>query len=412
MSRVVIIGGGVIGLCSAYYLAQSGWKVTVVDQGSMEDSCSYGNAGMIVPSYFTPLAGPGVIRKSLPWLLRKDSPVSLKPEEVKDWKWMFRFFLHANKRHARYSRIPLRDLSLYSKAHFLTLCNDRDFQVEQKGVMMLSATSSGYKKECQLAKQAEQLGLEVDCLSTAAAQDLQGGMAMDIQGAVHYRCDAHVDPRSFMKGLIHALEGMGVGLVRNAGLKEMHTSGKSVKSILLTSGHYLTADAFVLSAGSWSGQLAKLLGLSLPLMPGRGYSFMEAQKPVLRIPVLLSESKVAITPMGDATRIAGGMELGAMGLPLQEQRVQGMIQSLRSYFPEWNVSMPALDQMWSGYRPCSPDGLPYIGYSKRSDNLVLATGHGMMGLSMGPGTGALVASLLNKQECPVDITRFSPNRFA
>lgn len=413
MAKVIIMGGGVIGLCSAHYLSRAGWEVVVVDQGNMEDSCSYGNAGMIVPSYFVPLAAPGVIPKSLSWLFRSDSPLSLRPRTIEDWKWLLRFMRSATARHVSRSMRPLLDFSLYSKSEFLKLSREMDLDLQQKGVMMLAATASGYKKECQLAHKAALLGLDVLCLSPQEVMDIQGGVDMNIQGGVHYRCDAHLDPRKFMQQLLTLLESEGVRLIKNARVEHITRKGHALESLVLSSGHILSGDAFVLSAGSGAAGLAGLLGLSLPIMPGRGYSFMEsAGAHTLPVPVLLSESKVAITPMSRQTRIAGGMELGRMGRGIQKSRVQGMLDSVQAYFPAWKLAMPEMEKIWSGHRPCSPDGLPYIGPYKGIDNLIIASGHGMMGLSLGPGTGAVVADLIQQKVPEVNLLRFAADRFA
>lgn len=414
MGKVIIIGGGVIGLCSAYYLRRSGWDVTVVDKGDMTDNCSYGNAGMIVPSHFVPLAAPGAIKQGIRWLFNPKGPFQLRPELDSEWlRWTFRFIRSANRRHVERSAISLRDISMFSKSLFEKLHEDLDIGLKQNGIMMLSASKKSHLEERLQAQSALDMGLDVVCLSKEEAIQLQGGLPMNIVGGVHYRCDAHLHPGELMKRLINWLTSEGVRIIRNSEVDQVARFHDKVVGITLNTKEELTADAFVLSAGVWSSKISKQFAFRLSVMPGRGYSFTTgATNMKLPIPVLLSEARVAITPLGNSMRFGGTMELGNREAPINLKRVQGIVESANRYFPGLGMQVPEKPNIWQGFRPCSPDGLPYIGFSSKAPNVVIATGHGMMGISLGPATGALVCEMLSGSRTSVNVELFSPNRFS
>lgn len=414
MAHIIIIGAGAVGLCSAYYLHEAGWEVTVVDKGDLSDNCSFGNAGMIVPSHFVPLAAPGVVKQGIRWLFNGASPLQLKPSLDPEWfRWAGRFIGSANSRHVMRSKTPLRDISLLSKSLFESLATQLQVDVHHKGVMLLSMTEQSADKQYLMASEARKLGLDVVNLSREEAIRKQGGLPLNVAGAVHYRCDSHLDPGHFMVNLTHYLSNAGVRILRNHEVTRLVSHGGRITKVLVESGEVLSADAYVLAAGSWSAKIARSLHMNITLMPGRGYSFLADSidpQQSLQIPSLLSEAKVAITPMRGGLRFGGTMELGKMGAPVNMQRVKGIVQSVNQYFPTFNLQMPSAQSIWSGYRPCSGDGLPYIGFHKHASNLALATGHGMMGVSLGPATGLLVTELLQGKTLSMDIDPFSPNR--
>lgn len=412
MGKVVIIGGGIVGLCSAYYLHQSGWEVTLLDKGDMTDSCSYGNAGMIVPSHFVPLAAPGVIKQGIKWLANAKGPLQIRPSLSLDWlRWGIKFMSYANEKNVRCAAVPLRDISLLSKSLLEKMDAHLDLGVGHKGIMMLSKTEHSAEEEYKQAEEATRLGLYVAILSKEETVALQGGLKMNIVGAVHYRCDAHLQPGILMKKLIQYLKEVGVRIVHNFEVEKIHKVGNKVVSVHAKNGNEFRADAFVLAAGAWSGKVAKYVGLNIPLMPGKGYSFnVECPEEPIKIPALLCEARVAVTPMATKIRFGGTMELGKMGSPVNLKRVQGIVESVNDYFPGLQLTMPSPSSIWHGYRPCSVDGLPYIGFSNKATNMVLATGHGMMGVSLGPATGLLVSELLSGKNTSIDAAPFSPNR--
>jgi len=416
MSKTVIIGGGVIGLFSAYYLNKSGWEVDIIDQGDLSDNCSYGNAGMITPSHFIPLAAPGMIEQGIRWMFDSKSPFyvkpSLNPELI---GWGLKFLKSATRKHVDRSAGALRDISVMSKLLFQEFEKDSkiDFGLEDKGILMLFKTPKFVEEEKHMAEQAINLGLDAQYLSPEECRQLQPGVEMDILGAVHYHCDAHLYPNKLMRGLIKYIENAkGVTIYRNTEIvKILHEAGK-ITSVNSKDKEF-KGDAYVVAGGAWSPGIARLAGLKVPLMPGKGYSFMVPQEESkqMTIPSILCEARVAITPMNGSIRYGGTMEVGKINNNINMSRVQGIVESVPKYLPNFKPEMPQQKDIWFGFRPVSPDGMPYIGLSNKYQNLAVATGHAMIGLGLGPATGKIISQVLNGQLTEMNITPFAVDRF-
>lgn len=413
MGKAIVIGAGIIGLSTAYYLQQSGWEVTILDKGDLADNCSFGNAGMIVPSHFVPLAAPGMLEKGIKWMFNSKSPFYVKPSLNLDLVgWGLKFMKSANKQQADHAAVPLRDISLLSKDLYTDItAKIGDFGLTNNGILMLYKTEKVGEEELHIAEQARNLGLDVVSLSAAEAQKLQPDLKLDVLGGIHYRCDAHLNPNRMMVLLMDYLKNAGVKIIDKAEVTQIiHEQGK-ISKVVAGNKEY-TADHYVLAGGSWSPAIAKLAGFKIPLMPGKGYSFkVEDTKKNMHIAALLCEAKVSVTPMGDKIRFGGTMEIDAINDRINMNRVKGIVESIPQYFPEMQPAVPAAKDIWFGFRPCSPDGLPYLGNSKNLQNLTVATGHGMMGVSLGPATGKLVSELINGQALSMDINPFSANRY-
>ncbi|WP_342329013.1 FAD-dependent oxidoreductase [Pedobacter sp. FW305-3-2-15-E-R2A2] len=414
MSHVLIIGAGIVGLSSAYYLQKQGHQVTILDKGEVTDSCSFGNAGMIVPSHFVPLASPGMVQQGIRWMFNSKSPFYVRPSaDLSLISWGLKFLKSANSGHVSRSAVPLRDLSLLSKQLFETLAKEPgfDFELKNKGILAFYKTEQVAEEEAHLAGKAKELGLDMGVLNAAECQLLQPELQLDVLGAVHYRCDGHLYPPKLMEALIQYLEQNGVNIVRGSEVSRIEQNGTKITKVF-TGEKAWEADHYVLASGSWSPAIAKMMDIRVPLMPGKGYSFMEKEPGQrMTIPALLCEARVAITPMNGSIRYSGTMELDKINNRVNMQRVKGIVEAVPKYFSNLHPQLPAAEQVWFGFRPSSPDGLPYIGHSARLKNLVIATGHGMMGLSLGPATGALVSQLISGQKTEIEISAFSPSRF-
>lgn len=413
MSNVLIIGAGIVGLSSAYYLHQQGHTITILDKGDITDSCSFGNAGMIVPSHFVPLASPGMVQQGIRWMFNSKSPFYVRPSLNPNLiRWGLKFLKHANAAHVSRAAVPLRDISLLSKQLYeeLAAAPDFDFGLEQNGILAFYKTEKAAEEEAHLAKSAAGLGLDMAVLNPAECKELQPELNLDVLGAVHYRNDGHVYPPKLMKALLNYLEKAGVTIKRDHEVTHIESSGTKITKVF-TGDLSWEADHYVLATGSWSPAIARMMGLKLSIMPGKGYSFMEAE-PLGRmtIPALLCEARVAITPMNGGIRYSGTMELDQVNNRVNMQRVRGITESVSKYFPDLHPELPAEKAIWYGFRPSSPDGLPYIGRSAEKVNLIVATGHGMMGLSLGPATGLVVSQLIAGQKTAVNISSFSPSR--
>jgi D-amino-acid dehydrogenase len=413
--KAVVIGGGIIGLSSAYYLQKSGWEVTVLDKTDLSDSCSYGNLGMIVPSHFVPLAAPGMVSQGIRWMLNSKSPFYVKPSLSPALiSWGLKFIKSATPRNVENAASFLLDLNLYSKRLYEEWQKEPgfDFALENKGILMYYKTEKVAEEEVHLAEKARSMGLNAVPLNKEEVQALEPETELDILGAVHYRCDSHLYPNKLIPQLLKHLKSAGVNIQGSNAVKQIITEKGTIKKVVAEKGEY-EADVVVMAGGSWLPQLAKMAELPIPLMPGKGYSFTYDQpKKKLNVPAILCEARVAITPMNGHMRYGGTMEIAPVNNKINLNRVEGIVESVPKYFPGIKLEVPQEKDIWFGFRPCSPDGLPYIGSTTKLKNLIIAGGHAMMGLSLGPATGKVVADLANGQKPEVEISAFNPERFS
>lgn len=414
-ARVAVIGGGVIGLCTAYYLALRGKRVTVVDRHpSRRDGCSFGNAGMIVPSHFVPLAAPGAVGMALKWMGNPESPFYVKPRwswELISWGW--KFWRAANRRHVERCGPVLRDLHLASRQAYeeLTAELGDSFGLTRAGLLMLCKTQHALEEEAATAEAARRLNIPADVLTPRQLAALEPDVRMDVAGGVHFPKDCHLTPQRFVATLEERLAAMRVEFAWEAEATGWKRSERRLAAIETNRGP-VEADQFVLCGGVWSAELARSLGLKIPLQAGKGYSLtLPAPRQLPRICAILTEARVAVTPMIGALRFGGTMEMAGIDESINSRRVDGIIRSIPSYYPDFRAEDFAGVRPWHGLRPCSPDGLPYVGRTAAVDNLLVATGHAMMGLSLAPITGKIMAALLDDEPTGFDLGPLDPDRF-
>jgi len=414
MSRcIIIIGGGIAGLSSAYYLNKAGHQVTVIDKSDLTAGASFVNAGYITPSHIIPLASPGMIVKGIKWMFNSASPFYMKPRWDPDffrWSWYF----HKSSTPAKVAKaIPvIKDINILSRGLFEDIYASDDlgeFQLERKGLLMLYKTDKAGEDELDVAQKASFLGLEVKNLDLAQLKKLEPNVKLDVKGAIHYECDGHTTPTEFMPKMVKYLREAGVDLKTNEEVQEISTSGSKIKEIRTSKASY-NADEVVLAAGSWSGKISKQMKIKLPLQAGKGYSINVKKTTGISIPAVLMEAKTAVTPMQGFTRFAGTMEFSGINDTIRKERVEAIARAAKSYYPEIEISREDKANAKSGLRPVSPDGLPYIGRSKFYNNLIYATGHAMMGWSLGPATGKLVSEIIDNKNPAMDIKPFDPDR--
>lgn len=415
MGDTIVIGGGIIGLSAAFYLQRSGHRVTVLDKGDFLNNCSYGNCGYVCPSHFIPLASPGIVKQGLKWMMNPGSPFYIQPRlnrSLLNWGW--NFIQRANKKNAEFAAIPLRDIAEFSQREYESWMQipGFDFSYERKGLLEIFQTAANAEHALHTVEKGKELGLDVSLLSQSELQAKEPHTPINGMGAIYFGCDAHLYPEKLMHGLINYLKNQGVQLLAGEEVKGIETRGNSITR-LITGNQVFEPGEIVLAAGSWSRELARIMGAKIPLVPGRGYSLTLENSPYrLNHPAILVEGRAAITPMdGNKIRFGGTMEIVSTATPPRYERMQSILDAVRRFFPEFDVPMPAPEKIWYGYRPCSADGLPYIGRIKKYRNLVLATGHSMLGLSLGAGTGRLVAELINGGPVSLDLTPFKPERF-
>ncbi len=414
MAHVGIIGGGIIGLCSSYYLRKEGHEVTVIDQTKLKDGCSFGNAGMIVPSHIIPLAAPGMISKGIRWMFDSTSPFYVRPRLSGDLlKWGYYFYKHATQAHVNRSIPALKELSLFSKALYKQMAAELpfDFGYQERGLLMLYQTKETAREEAETATIANKHGIEAHVLGANEVQQLEPEVKLNVLGGVYFPGDAHLVPQLLINGLMDSLQKQGVTILGNTSVIDFEINQGQVHKVITNSGAF-SFDEVVVATGSWSGALTRKLHLDLPMQAGKGYSFtLPDVARNVRVPSIFLEARVAVTPMGRQLRFGGTMEIAGVNHDINMNRVKGIVNAIPRYYPEMKVDMPAKEDVWHGLRPCSPDGLPYIGRSTQLKNLILATGHAMMGLSLAPATGKLVAELLGHQHSSVPLGMFDPERF-
>jgi D-amino-acid dehydrogenase len=412
MSRVVIIGGGIIGMFTAYYLIEEGFDVTIVDKGDMRDNCSIGNAGMLVPSHIIPLASPGIISKGLRWMLSSTSPFYIHPRlDRRLLQWCALFYRAATSKHVAHSIPYLKNLNLLSKSLYLELAAQHpEIGLEERGLLMLYKTQEGAHEEKEFALLARQHGLEAEVLSPQEIQNLEPNIELDVLGGVLFPGDAHLNPAALAGYLQRHLKEKGVKLVSHLQVLDFVTVGRQLTAVVTEKGDIAT-DHLIVCAGSWSGEVARKLQLNLPMLGGKGYSFLVDNVPAIYRPTILTEERVAVTPYGDKVRFGGTMEITPANKHINVKRVKGIHSAISRYYTNFECAFPKKEEVWSGLRPCSPDGLPYIGYTQRWNNVLFGTGHSMMGLSLAPATGkVLTEQLLNRKES-VLVDAFSPDRY-
>jgi len=413
--KVLIIGGGVMGLCSAYYARQRGLEVTVVERDPEErNGCSFGNAGMIVPSHFVPLAAPGMVALGLKWMWNPESPFYIKPRfsyELMDWAW--KFWRAANAGHVEKAGPLLRNLHIASRSCFEELAElpDNDFGLRKNGLLMLCREERTWEEEGRMAARARALGITAQVLDSKETAELDPHVRMEVRGSVYFPEDCHLIPNRFMAGLLRILKAQGVTFRWRTEVTGWRVEDRKVSALETTEGD-MRADEYLICGGVWSPSIGKDLALTIPMQAGKGYSMtMEAPRQLPTICSIFTEARVAVTPMGSSLRFGGTMEIAGVNDRVDPRRVRGIVKSVPRYYPEFRVEDFEGVPVWHGLRPCSPDGLPYVGRVGRYDNLSVATGHAMLGLSLGPITGRLMGEILSGHEPSMEIGMLDPERY-
>ena len=415
--HVVIVGAGVIGLSTAYYCARQGFKVTVVERGdAVRDGASYGNAGMIVPSHVIPLAAPGMVALGLKWMFNPASPFYIKPRlDAELFGWAFKFWRASNADHVRRAAPLIAELSLASRTCFeeLSALPGMKSDFEKRGLVMLCREEHTLHEEEKTAAYARSLGVPAERLDAAATAKLNPGARMNVAGSIYFPLDCHLSPRRFLSALQCEVERLGVTLRWKTEARAFRKDGGRLRAVELAGGQEIAGDEFILCGGSWAPDLVADLGLKLPMQAGKGYSLtLEKPHHQLTTPSILTEARVAVTPMGDTLRVGGTMEVAGRDLGINPVRVRGIVDSFCRYFPDYQPTDFADVKPWSGLRPCSPDGMPYVGRTSKFSNLSVAAGHAMMGLSLAPITGKVIAdTLAGRPLAAAKAALLSPDRY-
>lgn len=414
MSKVIVAGGGVIGLCAAYYLHKGGHEVVVIERGDIQTGTSFGNAGYVSPSHFIPLASPGIVAKGLQWMLSSSSPFYIKPRLDLDLiKWGLTFWRRSAKSYMEKNIPPLNEILHLSRALTSEIRDElgNHFRMEEVGCFMLYKSAVTEKHEIELAKEAAALGIETKIFDAKGVQEMEPEVEVNVRGGVLYPIDCHLHPGDLMQTIYQYLQSNGVQFHLNTTIEGFEKEGRKVSKVITDKGDF-TADAFVLATGSWLPIVTKHLGIELLLQAGKGYSMtFENVEKNLHQPAILVDDRVAMTPMGTDLRMGGTMEISGLQSPMLIKRVQAIFKAAKNYYPNLPVSFPSSEKIWWGWRPLSPDGLPYIGRHSAFDNLVLSGGHAMLGLSLAAATGKLVEEIVGGKKTSMDIAAFNVERY-
>ena len=413
-TETLVIGGGAIGICCAYYLHGLGKNVTVVDKDDICCGSSYGNAGLIVPSYSTPLAAPGVIFQGLKWMFSPESPFYIKPRfnrELLSWLWKFRNA--CNENNVRKALPVLSGLSSASMDLFddLAALEGFNFGFKKNGIAEIFNTRKGFEKGAKEARRLQEYGIEHNILENGEIRQYTQGLRTTAVGGIFFPGDAHLIPDQFVRQLASHLENKGVHLLTAVEVLGFETSGRKVTTVKTTRGDISVEDV-VLAGGSWSAELARELKIKVLMEPAKGYSVTYKRPPGFpSVPLAMAEAKVVLTPMSDTVRFAGTLELAGFDMSINKRRLHAILKAVAAYFPDIDTDALELIEIWRGLRPCSPDGLPYLGRPRLYDNVIISTGHGMKGISLAPITGQIVSQLASDQAPAMDISALRIERF-
>ena len=409
---VLIVGGGVIGLASAYELSRAGVRVVVIDKSEPGYGCSYGNAGWITPCFSMPLPMPGMLLKSIGWLTNPESPLYIKPEmSVTLFRWLLRFLLSMNRKQMLASvdaltAISKQSLELYKE---LSLKTDKPFSFEQKGLFMVAQSDDGFKYAKTEMELVSRNGIPGQIMGEEEARAFEPSLTKRIKGGVFFSEEAHAEPLQVTQTLAHEAKKLGAQILSKAEVIDFQLGPQGIASARTTRGVF-TAEQFVLATGSWSPRVAQTLDLRVPVLGGKGYAIItDPLAPNPLRPMMLVEKKVAVTPRNGTLRLAGTLELVNQDETFTTRRVEAIVRGAREFMnvpPEIRYH-----EIWRGLRPCTPDGVPIIGRTARYPNLILATGHQMLGLQSAPGSGKLVADIVLNRLTDVDPKPFRADRF-
>nr|WP_249157684.1 D-amino acid dehydrogenase [Bradyrhizobium sp. KB893862 SZCCT0404] len=413
----MILGSGVIGVTSAYYLARAGHEVTVVDrQPEPALETSFANAGEVSPGYSSPWAGPGVPVKAVKWLLMKHGPLVIRPKlDPVMWVWLLKMLRNCTSERYAVNKSRMIPIAEYSRDCLRDLRRDIGIQYDERsqGTLQLFRYQSQLDGTGEDIAVLKQYGVPFEVLSREgciAVEPALAGVKEKFAGGLRLPQDETGDCHMFTQALAKHAEALGVRFMFNTGIDRIVTDGAGVSGVVTSAGT-LQADAYVLALGSWSSRVAAPLGISLPVYPVKGYSITVPIKDASGAPesTVMDESyKVAITRLGNRIRVGGTAEISGYSSKLYDARRATLDHSLTDLFPRGGDLSKAT--FWSGLRPMTPDGPPVIGPTQYA-NLHLNTGHGTLGWTMSCGSGRVLADMLSGKKPDIDVSALSVDRY-
>jgi D-amino-acid dehydrogenase len=409
---VVVIGGGVAGLCAAYYARQAGLDVTVVESGKVGGGASWGNGGWVCPAQAGPLPEPGLTWYGLRSLLDSRSALYFRLRNLPELApWLLQFWTYCNARDHDHG---VRALASLGRDVFDLVAAMRDdgvdFELHRNGMLVAAREPETARRELQKLQPMRGYGYDIpdDVLVDGALHAAEPALADGVQGGFEIRQHWHVRPDSFTAGLAAALRRMGAAVSENSAVTGFDTRNGRIAAVR-TDADAHAADSFILAAGAWSPPLARMVGVRLRVEAGKGYSFFVRPSVVPQHSILLADVHVGCTPLGAQMRIGGTMEFSGLNTRLDHRRIGDITTAARAAFQPWEH--PEIEQPWAGMRPITPDGLPVLD-RMGFENLFVASGYAMQGVTLAPPAGRALAEYVTTGTRPELLEPFALSRLS
>jgi len=410
--HIVIVGGGIVGACCAWELARAGVRVTLLESGEVGRKCSYGAAGVYSFGHL-PIPQPGALMKGLKWMWRSDKPLYIPPRfDPRLISWLWRFRRACTPAALERAMAVTGDLSRMSVGLFEQLEDEHgvEYDLTRGGYFEVAVSEKGFAGVRAGAEITARHGVRAETLSGDDLRAEEPAFGPDLVGAAWYPESVSGDPYKLTVGIMDLAHRSGAEVRTGAPVRALTVDDGRVTGVRLENGEEIDASCVVLAAGVWSASLAEQVGLSLPMQAAKGYhADVEHPAPRLNRGCVMKEAGMAAAPMNGVMRLGGTLEFSGVNEQKNPRRVAMLKAGAKRYFPTLPETPPRAD--WVGMRPCLPDGMPAIGWTKRAGGLLLATGHAMLGVTFGPATGRLVRELALGEPASIDLSRLSPDRF-
>lgn len=410
--HTIVVGAGIVGVSTAYYLSRRGRRVTVIEMGDIGNGASSGNAGIVALGH-PPIPRPGLIRQVLGWMLNGSSPVYIRPRfDLALFRWMWDLKRACTEEHFCSSMELLTTLGRHTQSCFEQIFSDEQMSCEyhRTGWLEVYRTEKGLAQGRRDAELLERYGFEIQVLDGDEVIRREPAFKDTVVGAVHSVESAFVDPMKFLVELAERARGHGASIRTNTQILDVLTSDGGVVGVRLDTGERLEAESVVLAGGIWTTGLARKLGIHVPMQAGKGYHRdITRPSPCVGIACVLAEDHVAVTPLDDVLRLSGTVEFSGLNHRMVPRRLDMLTAAARHYLDGLALTQPVSE--WCGLRPCTADGLPVVGWAPAPRGLFVATGHARMGLTLGPVTGKLVSECILDGRPSIDITPLRVDRF-
>lgn len=407
VDKAAVIGGGVVGLATAYHLSKAGIEVVVIERDRAGSGASRGNAGEVCPTFSVPLAAPGVVKASLRGLNRRDSALYIRPQlNLGLAQFLLGFARSTRPRVYQAGVQALATLARDAVGDFHAMVNDGvRFEINDRPFLYVYDSREAAEANLAVMRQTPDLDIELPERASDGdeLQELEPALSETTCGFA-LPGQIAIDPSAFVDALADKLRTMGVEIREGARVTAVEETPRGVS--ISSTAQTFVADAAVITSGVWTAELARSLGSRLPIFPGKGYSFSVQVSPAPTHLIALETAHVGLTPLGELTRVAGTMELDSNPDRFDRRRIDAIIHSARPFLD--GVDWKSRSAEWVGPRPMTPNGLPYIGAVGGSDRILVAAGHNMLGVTLAPGTGRAVAGLLAAGDPGLDLAPFAP----